>query len=175
MKAIFTDFGVPPWELLVRTFTIYLVVVVMLRLAGKKQLGQMGPTEFVAVLLLSNAVQNAMVGTDNSLSGGLLSAGVLVVASRLISWVTFKNARMRTWLEGTPCVLVQNGAIIRANLDRELLTEGDLIKMLRQQGIESPAEAYLAVLDPEGNLTVARHPRETSTQSASPAPATPAA
>ncbi|HEY0946452.1 MAG TPA: YetF domain-containing protein [Opitutaceae bacterium] len=175
MNAPFSDFGVPPWELLFRTLTIYLVVIVMLRLAGKKQLGQMGPTEFVAVLLLSNAVQNAMVGTDNSLLGGLLSAGVLVVASRLISWVTFKSARMRTWFEGTPCVLVQKGAIIQANLDRELLTEGDLIKMLRQQGIDSPAEAYLAVLDPEGNLTVARHPRETSAQTASPPPATPAA
>lgn len=167
MKELFTSLGVHPWELIIRNLTIYLVVVVMLRLAGKKQLGQMGPTEFVAVLLLSNAVQNSMVGTDSSLLGGVLSAGVLVLASRLVSWVTFKSTRMRTWFEGTPCVLVQNGKIIQASLDRELLTEGDLIKMLRQQGIDSPAEAYLAVLDPEGNLTVARHPVETPASEAS--------
>lgn len=157
MKDLFTSFEIPPWELFLRTFVIYLVVVVMLRLAGKKQLGQMGPTEFVAVLLLSNAVQNAMVGPDSTLLGGLTSAGVIVVTSRLLSWLTFKSPRMRTVFEGTPCVLVQNGQLVRANLERELITEGELIKMLRQQGIDRPEDAFLAVLDPEGHLTVARH------------------
>lgn len=173
MSALFTQLHVQPWELLVRTVTIYLAVVTLLRVAGKKQLGQMGPTEFVAVLLLSNAVQNAMVGTDNSLLGGLLSATALVIVSRFISWATFKSAWMRAWFEGTPSVLVQNGAIVQASLDRELLTKGDLIKMLRQQGIDRIEDAYLAVLDPEGNLTVARHAVADPAPSAAPTPATP--
>jgi uncharacterized membrane protein YcaP (DUF421 family) len=168
MSALFTQFEVRPWELLVRTVTIYLAVVILLRIAGKKQLGQMGPTEFVAVLLLSNAVQNAMVGADNTLLGGLLSAAALVVTSRFISWATFKSAWMRTWFEGTPSVLVQNGQVVQASLDRELLTKGDLIKMLRQQGIDRIEEAYLAVLDPEGNLTVARHPATETVSSTTP-------
>jgi uncharacterized membrane protein YcaP (DUF421 family) len=135
----------------------------------------MGPTEFVAVLLLSNAVQNAMVGSDNSLLGGLLSAAALVITSRFISWATFKSAWMRAWFEGTPSVLVQNGQIVQASLDRELLTKGDLIKMLRQQGVDRIEDAYLAVLDPEGNLTVARHPAPDSAQSATAPTSTPTA
>src|SRR2546422_5571627 len=170
MRSLFTHFDVHPWELFVRTITIYFVVVVFLRLAGKKQFGQMGPTEFVAVLLLSNAVQNAMVGADNSLLGGVVCAGALVLTSRFVSWATFKSGRTRAMLEGTPTVLVQNGKIIQANLDRELLTRGDLVKMLRQQGIDRIEDAYLAVLDPECNLTVARHPVDASTKSTSTPP-----
>ena len=102
MSSLFTHFDVHPWELFVRTITIYFVVVVFLRLAGKKQFGQMGPTEFVAVLLLSNAVQNAMVGADNSLLGGVVCAGALVLTSRFVSWATFKSGRTRALLEGTP-------------------------------------------------------------------------
>jgi len=162
MKELFTTAGVHPAEIIFRSLTIYIVVIVMLRVAGKKQLGQMGPTELIAVLLLANAVQNAMLGQDSSLYGGLISAGVLVAASRTISWLTFRSSLMRTCFEGTPRVLIQKGTIIQANLDLELLTKGDLIKMLRQQGIDTPTEAYVAVLDPEGNLTVARHETDPS-------------
>jgi uncharacterized membrane protein YcaP (DUF421 family) len=158
MSSLFALPDIQLWELVVRTIVIYLAVVVLLRVAGKKQLGQMGPTEFVSVLLLSNGVQNGMTGGDNTLFGGLLSAFALVLASRLISWGTFKSALLRTWFEGTPRVLVQNGVIVQASLDRELLTKGDLVKMLRQQGVDRIEDAFLAVLDPEGNLTVARHP-----------------
>lgn len=158
MNSLFALPEIRPWELIVRTISIYLAVVVLLRIAGKKQLGQMGPTEFVAVLLLSNGVENAMTAGESSLLGGLISAVALVFTSRFISWGTFKSALLRTWFEGTPRVLVQNGVVIEANLSRELLTHGDLIKMLRQQGVDRIEDAFLAVLDPEGNLTVARHP-----------------
>ena len=174
MSSLFTHFDVHPWELFVRTITIYFVVVLFLRLAGKKQFGQMGPTEFVAVLLLSNAVQSAMVGSDNSLLGGVVCAGALVLTSRFVSWATFKSGRTRALLEGTPTVLVQNGKIIQANLDRELLTRGDLVKMLRQQGIDRIEDAYLAVLDPECNLSVARHPVESAGTITSAPPSVPA-
>lgn len=153
-------FDVPAGEILVRTAVVYFAVLVLLRLAGKKQLGQMGATEFVALLLLSNAVQNAMVGGDNSLVGGVASAALLVLCSRLISWGTFRSARLRTWLEGTPTVLIQDGHVVQANLDREMLTPGELVNLLRKQGVETVAEVYIAVLDPNGNLSVARHPAD---------------
>jgi uncharacterized membrane protein YcaP (DUF421 family) len=150
-------FDIAPAELLLRSAVIYLAVLLFIRLSGKKQMGQMGPTEFVALLLLSNAVQNAMTGGDNSLMGGLLSAALLIVASRLISYGTFKSATLRAWFEGTPTVLIQNGAVIQANLDRELLTRGELVNLLRKQGVETVAEVYIAVLAPDGSLSVARH------------------
>lgn len=151
-------FQTQPAELLVRTTVIYLAVLLFIRLSGKKQMGQMGPTEFVALLLLSNAVQNAMTGGDNSLVGGLLSAALLVITSRAISYGTFRSSRLRSWFEGTPTVLIQNGKVIQVNLDRELLTNGELINLLRKQGVETVAEVYIAVLAPDGSLSVARHP-----------------
>lgn len=157
MSAMTLHFDVDPWQIAVRTFVIYLSVLLFLRVSGKRQLGQMGPTEFVALLLLSNAVQNAMTGGDNSLFGGLLSALLLVVTSRLISFCTFKSTRLRTWLEGTPTVLIQNGKVIQTNLDKELLTNGQLVNLLRKQGVETIAEVYIGVLDPDGNLSVTRH------------------
>jgi uncharacterized membrane protein YcaP (DUF421 family) len=166
MSGLFTRLDVPPWELIARTVAIYFIVIVFLRVAGKRQMGQMGPTEFVAVLLLSNAVQNAMTGGDNSLSGGVISAGILVLASWFLSWATFKSPGMRTIFRGTPIVLVQKGQIIQSALDQELLTKGDLIKMLRQQGVDRIEDAYLAVLDSEGSLSVARQPPEAPPPSA---------
>ena len=164
MHKLFTHFDVPPLELVVRIIVVYFGVLMFLRLGGKRQLGQMGPTEFLAILLVSNAVQNAMNGGDSSLMGGLISAGALVLMSWFISWSTFKSRRIRSVLEGTPTVLVHKGEIIQANLDKELLTKGDLIAMLRLQGIDRIEEAYLAVLGPECTLTVARHPADLSMQ-----------
>lgn len=169
MSSLFELPEIRPLELIARTIGIYLSVVLLLRLAGKKQLAQMGPTEFVAVLLLANGVENAMTGGENSFLGGLISAVALVLISRLISWGTFKSTLLRTWFEGTPRVLVQNGVIVQANLDRELLTKGDLTMMLRQQGMDRIEDAFLAVISPEGNLTVARHPVSSPTAT-NPAP-----
>jgi len=167
MNGLFTRLDVPPWELIARTVAIYFILIVFLRVAGKRQMGQMGPTEFVTILLLSNAVQAAMTGGGNSLLGGVISAGILVLASWFVTWVTFKSPRMRTIFRGTPIVLVQKGRIIQSALDRELLTKGDLIKMLRQQGVDRIEDAYLAVLDSEGSLSVARQPPEVPPPSAS--------
>lgn len=160
------SFDVSLGQLLLRTLAVYIAVIVLLRLAGKKQLGQMGATEFVALLLLSNAVENAMTGGSDSLVGGIFSAILLVLCSRIISYGTFKSARLRTWLDGTPTVLIQNGKIIQANLDRELLTPGELVSLLRKQGVETVAEVYIAVLDSKGGLSVARHPADLTPPSA---------
>lgn len=170
MSAFWGDFPAEPVQLVLRVTVVYLTILMLLRLAGKRQMAQMGPTEFVMVLLLSNAVQNAMTGPDITLAGGLIAAVTLVLLSRLISYVTYRSARMRAVLEGTPSVLIQNGAVVSAQLAAEMLTEGELIAMLRKQGVESIEEVFLAVLDTEGNLSIARHAptAKPATSSASP-------
>src|SRR3954470_21785304 len=99
------DLSLTPANLIVRAIVVYLAVILLLRISGKRQLGQMGATEFVAVLLISNAVQNSMNGGDNSLLGGLLLAAVLIGISSLITVLTFRSHRFRMIFEGTPSLL----------------------------------------------------------------------
>src|SRR3954471_2001681 len=97
---------IPILDLILRAVVVYLAVLLLLRISGKRQLGQMGPTEFVAILLISNAVQNAMNGGDNSLLGGLILAVVLILMSTVISVLTFRSGAFRAIFEGTPRLLV---------------------------------------------------------------------
>src|SRR5437764_10386808 len=112
----FTHIDLPILNLVIRAVVVYLSVLILLRISGKRQLGQMGATEFVAILLISNAVQNAMNGGDNSLSGGLILAVVLIALSTLISYLTFKSRFWSTIFEGTPTLIVHKGVVIKKNL-----------------------------------------------------------
>src|SRR5260221_8321648 len=107
----------PLWQFVLRGTVIYLGVVFLLRLGGKRQVGQMGVGEFVAILLISNAVQNAMNGGDNSITGGLVLAAVLVALSWLIAFLTYKSKTWETVFEGRPRLLIHQGKIIQNNLD----------------------------------------------------------
>src|SRR4029077_12157649 len=106
-------------DILIRTGVIYLALLVGLRLTGKRQVGQMTPFDFLLLLLLSNAVQNAMTGPDTSLYGGLVAAGTLFAANGAIAWVARKNKGAEKLVEGTPTVLIRHGAVIDANCARE--------------------------------------------------------
>ncbi|MGZ3699411.1 MAG: DUF421 domain-containing protein [Bdellovibrionota bacterium] len=149
-------FSISPLELVIRSAIVYLVVLILLRAGGKKQIGQMGATEFVAVLLISNAVQNAMNGGDNSLAGGLVLAGVLVFLSSAISFLTFRSRKIAAIFEGTPTLLVHASKPIPKHLRKEQLTENDLKILLRKQGIHSLEEVQTAVLEADGSLSVTR-------------------
>jgi uncharacterized membrane protein YcaP (DUF421 family) len=151
-----THLSVSPLDLVIRAGVVYLAVLVLLRMGGKRQLGQMGATEFVALLLISNAVQNSMNGGDNSLVGGLLLAIVLIALSWLISVATFKSRAARRIFEGTPTLLVHKGALIEEHLTRERLTHGDLRSLLRKQGIDNLAEVKEAVLEADGTLSITK-------------------
>ncbi len=156
---------VHPLDLVVRAGVIYLVILLLLRLAGKRQMGQMGPTEFVVVLLISNAVQNSMNGGDNSLIGGILLAVVLVAMSWLISLATFRSARIRMLFEGTPTLLIHKGVVIQKHLDRERMTHSELKVLLRKQGIHSFKEVHTAILEPDGYLSVIKEAEAASIHS----------
>jgi len=146
----------PALNLIIRGVVVYLAVLLLLRLSGKRQLAQMGATEFVAILLISNAVQNSMNGGDNSLGGGLLLALILVLLSAGISFLTYRSRFASRIFEGTPTLLVHNGKLLRKNLAKEQLSEPELKALLRKQGIHRIAEIKTAILEADGTLTIVR-------------------
>lgn len=146
----------PYWQFIIRAAVVYAFVLILLRLAGKRQIGQMGTGEFVAILLISNAVQNSMNGGDNSITGGLVLSTVIVALSELVDYLTYKSRKMQNLLEGTPTLLIHNGRVIHKNLERELLNVYELRTMLRRQGIHNIAEVWEAILESNGSLSVTK-------------------
>lgn len=149
-------FDVDPASLFARAVAVFLFVLVLLRLSGKRQLGQMGATEFVAILLISNAVQNAMNGGDNSLVGGLWLAAILISFSTLISFLTYRSRFFSSIFEGTPTLLVHKGKLVHKALARERLSETELRALLRKQGVHHLHEILSAILEADGTLSVTR-------------------
>jgi uncharacterized membrane protein YcaP (DUF421 family) len=118
--------------------------------------GQMSATEFVAVMLISNAVQNAMNAGDNSLVGGLLLAVVLIALSYGISALTYRSVRARTLFEGTPTLLIHKGKLVAKSLRRERITPSELKSLLRRQGVHRFDEVHAGILESDGTLTLTR-------------------
>lgn len=147
---------IPLLNLGVRAVLVYLTVLVLLRISGKKQMGQMGATEFVSILLISNAVQNAMNGGDNSLIGGLWLAAILIAVSTLISFLTYKSRIFSAIFEGTPTLLVHKGKVLRKHLDHERLSETELRVLLRKQGVDHLRDIETAILESDGTLSITR-------------------
>jgi uncharacterized membrane protein YcaP (DUF421 family) len=143
-------------ELLIRAVAVYFFVLVLLRISGKRQLGQLSAIEFVSILLISNAVQNSMNGGDNSLLGGLVLASALVVLSSLIAVLSYRFKTVRHLVEGVPTIVIRNGEIIQKSLDREKITSEELMTMLRRQGVHQMKDIELGVLESDGMLSVAK-------------------
>lgn len=150
----FIDISVSPLNLVIRSFVVYLFVIIILRIAGRRQIAQMGPTEFVAILLVSNSVQNSMNAGDNSLLGGIISALSLIVLSRVISWLTFKHKTMGRFFEGEPAVVISNGKVQKHILDRLLMSIEDLYAMLIAQQVTSLEAIKYGIIDVEGKLII---------------------
>ena len=150
------DLSLSPLNLVVRAAVVYLAILLLLRISGKKQVGQMGAVEFVTILLISNAVQNSMNGGDNSLIGGLLLALVLITISTIISFLTYKSRFFSHLFEGTPTLVIHRGKILHKPLRREMMSESELIILLRKQGINHFSEIETAVLEADGTLSVTR-------------------
>jgi uncharacterized membrane protein YcaP (DUF421 family) len=118
-------------EIVVRTIAVYLAILVGLRLSGKREIGQMTVFDLVVLLLIANAVQNAMVGPDNSLVGGILAAVVLLVINALVARLRLRWPRLRRWVEGTPTLLVLHGEVIPQHMRQEGIDENSLQTALR--------------------------------------------
>src|SRR5512143_1168779 len=105
------NMAVPWWEFILRGLVVYVFLIILLRLTGKRQVGQLAPFDLVLLLVLSNAVQNAMNGGDNSVTGGLILATTLVTLNWIVGWATFRNKRLEELIEGRPIILIHNGVI----------------------------------------------------------------
>jgi uncharacterized membrane protein YcaP (DUF421 family) len=144
---------VPVWEKVLRTALVYAGLVILLRLAGKRDLAQLNTFDLVVIMLLSNVVQNSIIGADNSLTGGLVGAGVLMAVNSV--WVRVVNRRpqLTALFEGTPTTLVKDGKVV-ANLHRLGLRRSDVVVALRKQGADSIDEVELASLEPGGSIVM---------------------
>src|SRR5438132_6730997 len=127
------NLGVAWWQLILRGVVVYVFLIVLLRVTGKRQVGQLAPFDLVLLLVLSNAVQNSMNGGDNSLVGGLISATTLVGLNFLIGLMTYKSKQLEAIIEGRPQVLVHNGKLFEDVLASAKLTHHELDSALRQE------------------------------------------
>ena len=151
-----------------RTATIYLVVLLGVRLSGKREVGQMTPFDLTLLLLISNAVQNAMVGPDNSLLGGILAAVTLLGMNYFVAELSGANRRFRKLVQGSPSLLIHNGELIPMHLAREHVSMDEIDRALREHGVASVRDVSLAVLEVDGSISIlkyddvpnaAQHPR----------------
>lgn len=144
-----------PWlELVLRAVIIYVFLLVLLRFTGKRQVGQLSPFDLVLLLVLSNAVQNAMSGGDNSLLAGIILAGVLVLLNSLVGLLAYKSKRLEALVEGRPEILIHNGKLFTDVMQRERLTHHELNAALRAAGAASVEEVHYAILENNGHISV---------------------
>jgi uncharacterized membrane protein YcaP (DUF421 family) len=147
---------VPVLEKVVRSIVVYVFLLVAFRLAGKRQLGQMTAFDLVVLLIISNVVQNALIGNDSSLGGGLIGATVILLLNAVVAWVTFRYKRVERVVEHTPTVLVRHGRILSESLRRERLSLPELRAALRREGVVSVRGLRYVILEEDGRLSVIR-------------------
>src|SRR5579864_2353901 len=144
-------------EIVLRTAVIYLVVLLGVRLSGKREVGQMTPFDLTLLLLISNSVQNAMTGPDTSLIGGVAAALTLLVMNYLIAELSGTNRRFRKIIQGQPTLLVHDGNVLTAHLAKEHVSMDELERALREHGIESYHQVALAVLEVDGSISCLKY------------------
>jgi uncharacterized membrane protein YcaP (DUF421 family) len=144
----------PVMEKILRPIIVYLFLIVFLRLFGKRELAQLNPFDLVVLLSLSNTVQNAIIGNDNSVTGGMIGAFALLAINWILARLLFKLPKVNEALEGTKTVLISHGKVDWEALKKETLTELELRAVLHKQGINDYAEVEMCVLEPNGTFYV---------------------
>ena len=153
--------GIPVAEKLLRTAAVYIFLLVGLRIAGKRELGQFNPFDLVVLLLLSNTLQNAIIGNDNSLTGGLLGATILLLLNWIVVRALYSHPAVARLFEGDSDVLIEDGAIQEDRLKRELITPAELEAAARRQGIDGLDHVAMCRLEIGGALTfIAKAPSD---------------
>ena len=144
----------PLLEKIIRPMIVYLCLIGFLRLFGKRELAQLNPFDLVVLLSLSNTVQNAIIGNDNSVTGGIIGAFSLLATNWLLVRVLFKLPKVNQALEGSETVLIHKGVLDRAAMAKETLTELELLSVIHKQGMDEFAEVERCVLEPNGTFYV---------------------
>ncbi len=152
--------GLPVLEKVLRAVFVYAFLVIGLRLAGKRELAQLNPFDLVVLLTISNTVQNAIIGDDNTVLGGVIGATTLLVMNYVVVRFLYRHERLDRLVEGAPDLLVEDGQVKTARLRREMITRDELETAARKQGFASLGDVDRAVLEPGGGITfIARRPK----------------
>ena len=157
MTGAFFPGGAVLLQIVLRTGVIYLLVLIGVRLSGKREVGQMTPFDLTLLLLLSNSVQNAMTGPDTSLLGGVVAACTLLVLNYGVAAVSGSNRRLRRLIEGEPSLLVHDGKPIESHMARERVSMDELHRAMREHGINSCDQVALAVLEVDGSISCLKY------------------
>src|SRR5260221_1986035 len=162
MHEIWTNMfalGVPIAEKILRPIIVYIFLIVGLRLSGKRELAQLNPFDLIVLLTLSNTVQNAIIGNDNSVTGGIIGAASLLAVNYLVVRFLYDHRKIDQLVEGRADVLIEDGKVHEHKLKRELITKEELAAAARKQGFDSLSEVRRCVLEPGGTLSfTARKP-----------------
>ena len=153
-----------PWhEFVLRGVIVYAFLILILRVTGKRQIGQLAPFDLVLLLVLSNAVQNAMNGGDNSITGGMISAGTLILLNSFIGRLTYKSKTLERIIEGRAEIVIHNGELYDDIMKKEKITHHELLAALRAAGCNSIEEVHCAILENTGQISV--HPKKQEAKS----------
>lgn len=145
--------GLPVVEKMLRPVVVYVFLIVGLRLAGKRELAQLNPFDLVVLLTLSNTVQNAIIGDDNSVTGGLIGATTLLAINYFVARFLFDHENLDRLVEGDPDILIKDGKLCEDRLRAELITRNELEAAAHKQGFSSLDEIDRAILDPSGSVS----------------------
>ena len=154
------ELSMPVWEFVLRAVVVYVVLLAMIRLSGKRTMGQFTPFDVLLIVLLGNAVQNALLGSDESLSGGLLLAAVLIALNWVTGFLSSRNRAAEKLIEGVPVVLARHGQLFEPVLRRELVSRNDFDEALRQNGELRLDDVEIAILETDGRISVVPKKRD---------------
>jgi len=154
ISEIMFHMPLPLVEKILRPVVVYLALVLLLRVFGKRELAQLNPFDLVVLLSLSNTVQNAIIGEDNSVTGGIIGAVSLLTINWIVVRILFRSPRLNRALEGRPAVLIREGHIDRKALEREALTREELVEVIHRQGFEHLNDVHRCELEPNGTFYI---------------------
>jgi len=148
------NLSLPWWEFVIRGIIVYIFLLLILRLTGKRQIGQMSPFDLVLLLVLSNAVQNSMNGGDNTVASGMILAITLVAVNWITGFITFKFKKAERLIEGSPQILIHNGKVYEKALADSQLTRHELMAAIRGEGYSDLTEVRSVILENDGSISV---------------------
>ncbi len=137
-----------------KTTVIYIALILGLRLLGKRELGQLSIYDLVLIIVISNSVQNAMVGSDTTLLGGLVAALTLLILNRVFTWFMVRSDTVKNWMEGEPTLIVRDGKLIKSQMQKEGITTAHVMAAMREHGIDDLNQVQMAVLEVDGSISI---------------------
>lgn len=156
--------SVPWWDLVIRSIVVFVVLLILLRLTGKRQVGQLAPNDLVLLLILSNAVQNSMNAGDNSLIGGLISAVTLIVLNFIVNKLVLNSKKVEHFIEGRPQILIKDGMLFENVISDAGITHEEINGAMRQHACNDIKHIHLAILETNGSISVLLNPATNNAQ-----------